>query len=139
MNKIINSQSKENYIIFDGECGFCNYSIRKLATLDKDDLFLFISNRSKIGLKLIGELALKELSPQTIIVVIEGEVSLKSKGIFNFLESINYNRFVTQLFKFMPNKFCDFFYDLIAENRYKLMKHTCEVPILSIRNKIINS
>lgn len=126
------------FIIFDGECGFCNKSIVILAKIDIKDEYQFVSNVSKKGIELLEKYNIKNLSNDTIILIYAEKYFLKSSAIFNFLIDVKKSKTLKILIKILPISFCNKIYDLIAKNRKKIITNNCELPSWSISKKIIN-
>ncbi len=128
---------KNNYIIFDGECGFCNKTIMFIAKNDKNNTFKFISSLSKFGTKLLLKYNIKGLEKATIILV-ENEVYIKSVAIRKILLKISSYKIIGYLMFLFPKKLSDYVYDLISKNRKLIIKNSiCEIPNSEIRKKFI--
>ena len=136
---IILKMLENRYIIFDGDCGFCNKSIMILAKIDANNKYLFISNLSEKGKNLIHKFKLKNETNGTIILIIGDEYFLKSKAIFNFITDAKNSKILKYIFSIFPVYFCDKIYDFIAKNRKKIKtKLICKLPNKNISQKIIN-
>ena len=92
----------KNIIIFDGDCPFCNKTIMYLAKLDNSNSFHFISNKSKIGEKLINEFELKNIFSETIITIIDNKYFFKSNAILKFFKHINKFKILQVTHKIIP-------------------------------------
>jgi predicted DCC family thiol-disulfide oxidoreductase YuxK len=131
---------KNKYIIFDGECGFCNKTILFLAKKDTKDKYLFVSNLSQKGIELLQKFDIKNLSNSTIILIDNDKYYIKTLAILNFFIDINFFKIFFTLLKILPLSFTNRIYDLISRNRKKIIRNTnCEIPKLNISRKIINS
>lgn len=136
---IISKMPKNRYIIFDGDCGFCNKSIMILAKIDANNKYLFVSNLSVKGIDLLAKFELKNETNETIILIIEDKFYLKSEAIFNFINDVKKSKILKIIFSIIPIHFCDIIYDFIAKNRKKIIKkQICELPNKYISRKIIN-
>lgn len=130
---------KNRYIIFDGNCGFCNKSIMILAKMDVNNNYFFVSNKSIKGINLIEKFKLENKTNETIILIIEDRYYLKSKAIFNFIVDAKNSKILKLIFSVFPIIFCDKIYDFIAKNRTKIITNKiCELPNTNISRKIIN-
>src|SRR5690606_30544237 len=106
-----------SYVIFDGSCGFCNYSAMFIARKDLSDRFILVSNSSDFGRVLLAKYNLEKISPHSIILI-EGEwVSTKSKAIRTILQGIPGYGFLKFLMKVVPIFIQNLFYDAIAKIR----------------------
>ena len=58
-----------NLIIYDGECGFCNKTMIFFAKNDSYNHFMFVSNTSKIGVEILSQNHLGQVSKNSIVVI----------------------------------------------------------------------
>jgi predicted DCC family thiol-disulfide oxidoreductase YuxK len=130
---------KYSYIIFDGECGFCNKIIMFIARNDKNNTFKFISSLSELGTKILLMNKIKGMEKSTIILVEnENEIYTKSLAIRKVLLKITYYKMVGYLMFLFPKKLSDYVYDLISKNRKLIIKNNIyEIPNSEIRKKFI--
>jgi len=76
---------KTNYIIHDGECGFCNKTVMMIAKNDKNNYFTFVSSLSEFGADLISKNKIIGLEKTTIILIKNKKIYTKSLAIRNIL------------------------------------------------------
>lgn len=127
------------FIVFDGDCGFCNKSIMYFAKIDKENEYFFVSNLSTKGIDLLQKFSLNNQSKDTIILINDDIFFFKSKAIFNFLIDVKKSKSLKFLIEMLPIYFCDKIYDFIAKNRKKIINNSnCELPPWEISQKIIN-
>jgi predicted DCC family thiol-disulfide oxidoreductase YuxK len=69
-----------------------------------------------------------------------GVFSIKSKAVNIILKDIQKLSFITLVLKFLPLFIGDYFYDLVAKNRYLLFgkKETCLIPSEDISSKFLS-
>jgi len=127
-------------ILFDGVCNFCNYWVNFILAKDKNDLFRFAALQSEAGQMLLLNHGLENSDFDTFILIDDENYFTKSTAALMIAEKL---RSVVKLFYpfiFLPKPFRDFFYDLIAKNRYKFfgkIKH-CRIPTEKERGKFLN-
>ena len=128
-----------SYIIYDGNCGFCNKTVMFIAKNDKNNTFKFISSLSKFGKKLLLKHNIKGLEKATIILLDdENEIYIKSIAIRNVLLKIPSYKIIGYLMFLFPKKISDYVYDLVSKNRKLIIKNNvCEIPNSEIRKKFI--
>ncbi|MDO4782372.1 MAG: DCC1-like thiol-disulfide oxidoreductase family protein [Capnocytophaga felis] len=124
-------------LIFDGDCIFCNRVAYFLAKADKKDYFRFVSSTSEKGKQIIKENNLQEKVDKTVIVNVEGKFFFKSQAVYYFLKASETFPFFRFLIWIFPTFLADFFYDIIARNRKKIIKSECPIPEPEIRNKFL--
>ncbi|MGY0427149.1 MAG: thiol-disulfide oxidoreductase DCC family protein [Polaribacter sp.] len=128
-----------SYIIYDGDCGFCNKTVMFVARNDKNNTFKFISSLSEFGAKLLLKHNIKGLEKSTIILVEnENEIYIKSVAIRKVLLKVPSYKMIGYLMFLFPKKLCDYVYDLISKNRKLIINNNiCEVPNSEIRKKFM--
>ncbi len=130
---------KYSYIIYDGDCGFCNKTVMFLAKNDRNNNFKFVSSLSEFGAKILLKNKIKGLEKSTIILVEnENKIYTKSVAIRKVLLKIPYYKMIGYLIFLFPKRLSDYVYDLISKNRKLIIKNsTCEIPNSEIRKKFI--
>lgn len=125
-------------IIYDGNCGFCNKTVRFFAKNDTNNCFKFVSNHSVFGTELLEEHKIKGMEKSTIILTEKKIVCTKSVAIRKILLKIPKYRILGSLMFLIPNEVSDWFYDFISNRRKRIVKNNdCEIPTHEIRKKFI--
>jgi predicted DCC family thiol-disulfide oxidoreductase YuxK len=128
----------EKYIIFDGNCGFCNKFLMKIAKKDKKDVFLFVSNISDLGLNLLIKYKIIGLEKSTIILIENHNIYIKSSAIKKILLNLQYYNILGKLMFLFPEKISNYIYDIISINRAKILQNSdCKIPSSKIKRKFI--
>jgi len=128
----------EKYIIFDGNCGFCNKFLMTIAKKDKNDVFLFVSNLSDLGVNLLLKYKIIGLEKSTIILIENHNIYIKSSAIKKILLNLQYYNILGKLMFLFPKKISNYVYDIISINRNKIIKNSdCKIPNYRIRRKFI--
>jgi predicted DCC family thiol-disulfide oxidoreductase YuxK len=128
-------------VLFDGVCSFCNDSVRFIIKRDKKDLFRFASLQSRLGQELTKERGIDTRQIDSIILIQPGEAYyIKSDAALNIAKNLNALYPLLSVFLYLPNKLRDFFYDIIARNRYKWFgkKEECPIPTPEERAKFLD-
>ncbi|MCB9335995.1 MAG: DUF393 domain-containing protein [Flavobacteriales bacterium] len=124
-------------LLFDGDCNFCSFWVKFVIERDKKDRFRFASLQSIKGKELLEK---HHLEPDLSTVVLIKDDCAKTKSsaalyVTKELKGIYQFAFV---FMMIPKLIRDWFYDLIAANRKKIMKgESCIIPTESIKNKFL--
>jgi predicted DCC family thiol-disulfide oxidoreductase YuxK len=112
-----------SYIIYDGDCGFCNKTVMFTANNDKKNNFKFVSSLSEFGTKLLLKHNMKGLEKTTIILVEnENEIYIKSVAIRKVLLKIPSYKMIGYLMFLFPKKLSDYTYDLVSKNRKEIIQ-----------------
>jgi len=127
-------------ILFDGVCNFCNFWVNFIIDRDKDDIFKFAALQSEAGQKLLQEYKLNVSDFDTFVLIVNDKHFTKSTAALKI--SKNLKSFVKLLYPLiiLPRPIRDFFYDLIAKNRYKIFgrRDICRIPSEEERDKFLN-
>jgi predicted DCC family thiol-disulfide oxidoreductase YuxK len=107
---------------------------------DKNDLFRFAALQSESGQVLLKKMDLSRTSFDTFILIDGEKYFSKSTAALMIAGKIKSVVKLFYPFIFLPKPFRDFFYDLIAKNRYKLFgkKKQCRIPTEKERGKFLN-
>lgn len=113
--------AEKHYVLYDGECGFCNFWVQWILDNDKADKFRFAPLQGDFGQKFLAERNLSRENFNTIYLwkptsyyLVKStavlEIAKILGGKYTFLAKINP----------LPAFLSDKIYDKIAENRRKL-------------------
>jgi predicted DCC family thiol-disulfide oxidoreductase YuxK len=126
-------------ILFDGICNFCNFWVNFIINRDKNDTYQFAALQSDSGQKLLQALKLNANDFDSLVLIINDKHFTKSTAAL--MISKNLKSMVKLLYPliFLPEPIRDFFYDLIAKNRYKLFgkRDVCRIPTESDKEKFL--
>jgi len=127
-------------ILFDGVCNFCNYWVNFVLARDKNDYFRFAALQSDAGQELLKKFDLNKASYDNIILIDNENHFTKSTAALMIAGKL---RSVVKLFYpfiFLPKFFRDYFYNLIAKNRYKFFGKidVCRIPTEAEREKFFD-
>jgi len=117
---------EKKIVIYDGECGFCNASVRFLLNQKPSDVIRFVSHQSHLGSELRKRYQVTE-GVDSIVFVAGNQYYAKSKAIFMILEETDSAWKYLSLLKYIPALISDFCYDVIASNRHRITDNTCQI------------
>ena len=118
---------KKDIIVFDGVCILCNKFFRWVLKNDRINIFSFTNIQSNFYLK--NKKINKSID--SILVITKSEEILYESDALNYiLKKINKLLLIRFLIIITPNFISNFFYRIIAKNRYKIFgkKDSCYVP-----------
>ena len=126
-------------ILFDGVCNLCSGVVQFLIKHDPDAHFRFASLQSEFGK---SQLRKFNLDPEALhsVVVIQRDVALqKSDGVLYIVRYLSYPWKILSFLRWLPKRFRDAGYDLIAGSRYKIFgrKESCMVPTADLRERFV--
>ena len=118
-------------LLFDGVCNLCNASVQFIIERDKQDVFRFASLQSEVGQQFINERQIDTEKIDSIILVVPGEsYYVKSSAALRIAKHLHGGWTLLQVFLLLPPFIRDFFYDIVARNRYRWFgkQDNCWIP-----------
>ena len=131
--------SSKSVILFDGVCNFCNASINFVIDHDPDKKFQFASLQSDFGQTILREHSRNLSDFDSVILLQNGQLLIKSEAAFAIAKQLSGAWAGLAIFRILPTVITDFFYELIAKNRYKIFGKTesCRMPTPDIKERFI--
>lgn len=124
--------NQENYsiILFDGVCNFCNYWVNFIIDRDVKNLFKFAALQSEKGQEILGKFNLPKDDFDSFILILNNKAYKKSAAVFKIAGRLKGWPGLLVPFQLLPSAITDFFYDIIAKNRYKIFgkRESCRIP-----------
>lgn len=108
----------DKIILFDGECNLCDHSVQFIIKRDDKALYRFASIQSSVGREILLNYNVDE-NTDSFILVENNQCYYKSSAALRVCKNLNGAWKFLSIFLFLPSGFRDFFYDVIAKNRYK--------------------
>lgn len=129
----------KNVIVFDGECVLCSGFFRFIVSIDRDQAFHFITAQSSTGELLYQYFDLVADDYDTNLVLIDTKLYERLHGFFKVMSIIGLPWSLLGVFRLLPTPALDWFYYLIARNRYKLFgrRENCLVPDVMLKGRFI--
>ncbi|MDZ4711227.1 MAG: thiol-disulfide oxidoreductase DCC family protein [bacterium] len=126
-------------ILFDGVCNLCNSSVNYIIDHDKHDKFRFASLQSEAGQKLLKKFGLDPDDLFSIILIDGNKYYSESSAIIHISKEFGGVWKTLSIFKIVPPPLRNFFYRIIAKNRYKWFgkKDSCRVPTHELKEKFL--
>jgi len=131
---------KNQIILFDGVCNFCNFLVDFIIKHDKKNLFKFAALQSSTGRDLLKSSNLNLMSQDTFILIDGDKVYIKSTAALIICKQLSGFTKILFTFIIIPKFIRDFIYDLIAKNRYKFFgkRKSCRIPTEAEMNKFLS-
>lgn len=126
-------------VLFDGVCNLCNASVNWIIDRDKRNEFKFASLQSDYGRQAVQKFNLGGNYMDTVVLV-EGErVYTQSTAVLRVMLHLGGAYKLLYGFIIIPAFIRNFFYRLIAKNRYQLFgkKDSCRIPTPELKQKFI--
>ncbi len=133
----MNSQHNK-IVLFDGVCNFCNSSVQFIIKHDTSNSLKFASLQSSIGQELLNKYAIPK-DVDSVIFIENNQAYTKSSAALKIANYFGGFWKLLQIFMIVPTFIRNFFYDIIAKNRYRWFgkKDSCMLPSPEIRNRFL--
>lgn len=128
----------KNLVLFDGYCHMCSRFVRTILRFDKKQHFLFAPLSGETGAYWIEKLHVpKEVD--SVILVRHDEYLIKSEAILKIAKQLGGIFWFIRIFRIIPLKARDKFYDFVARNRFKWFgkRNSCMIPSEKQRKQFI--
>lgn len=125
-------------ILFDGECNFCDKSVQFIIKRDRSGYFKFASLQSKSGQKRAKQYQIPDRI-DSFILIDNKKWHSKSSAALRVCKDLNGLWKVFYPMLLIPRPIRDFFYGIIASNRFKWFgtKKSCAIPTPEIRKRFL--
>ncbi len=137
----LNDKNLDNrhIVLFDGVCNLCNGAVQFILNKDSQQKFKFASLQSEIGQRLLKKHDLPTATFDSFVYIKEGNVYQKSTAALLIAKELDsWLRFMHG-FIVLPKSLRDFFYSIIANNRYTLFgkKDVCMIPTPELKKRFL--
>ena len=131
--------NESKIILFDGVCNFCNFWVNFIIKRDKKNVFKFAALQSEAGLALLKKFKLSTTDFDTFILIDGENYFTKSTAALKIAKKLKGSVKLFYPFIVLPKFLRDFFYGLIAKNRYKFFgkRDVCRIPTEKERDKFL--
>lgn len=130
---------KHGIVLFDGVCNLCNSSVQTVIKYDKKDYFRFAPLQSETGQKLLQQAHLPADFLGTFVYFENGKHYLRSTAALKLSKHLSGLWPLFYVLIVIPAPIRDVFYNLVANNRYKLFgkQEACMIPTPDLMKKFI--
>lgn len=134
------SPQDTSIILFDGVCNFCNSSINFVIDHDLQKHFKFAPLQSEIGQRILKQFNKNTEDFDSVILFKNNQLCQKSEAALEIAKHLSGAWKYLSFFRIFPTFFLDFFYDIIAKNRYRIFgkSDSCRMPTVELRERFLN-
>ena len=127
-------------ILFDGVCNLCNGFVQFVLKRDKKKTFQFASLQSKYGTGLSAHINLPIAKPETIVLFDGQKILTESDAVIKIVTSLSGIWKISIVLTIVPRFMRNWFYRLIARNRYKIFgkRDQCMVPSENTKDRFLD-
>lgn len=117
-------------IIFDGVCNLCNGAVNFIIKRDSKAVFKFAPLQSEVAQKLMIQHQVQQLSDDTFLLIKGEQCFARTNAALEITKELDGFWFLLRGFKILPAFIRDFFYKVLAKNRYTLFgkQDACRIP-----------
>ena len=132
-------QTDQTVVFFDGVCNLCNGFVRFIVRRDPKGHLKFASLQSAYARRELSRVGYNPDKLFSIIVMRKGEVFERSAAVMEIASYLSAPWPTIRVFRILPRAICDFFYNLLANNRYRLFgkKNECMIPTPELKARFI--
>ena len=119
-----------NVVCFDGVCGICNEWVDFLIKKDPSRTLRYCPLQNEKIHDVLMSQGIDPTKLETIVFLKKGKAYIKSDGALEILRTISFMPWLVNLAFIAPKVLRNIVYDIIAKNRYHILKpkESCRVP-----------
>jgi predicted DCC family thiol-disulfide oxidoreductase YuxK len=137
---MLNLPPNKKIILFDGVCNLCNSAVLFIIKRDLNDVFRFVALQSKVGQEICNYIGVDPNKMDSIILYEPGlAYYYKSEAALKIGSQLGFFYSLSAVFKIIPVRVRNHFYDYIAKNRYRWFgkKDQCMIPTKELNAKFL--
>lgn len=126
-------------VLFDGECGLCDRSVRFICEQDRGDHFRFAPLQSELGQSLLRAHGLPADVYKSLVLIDAEGVHLRSTGALRIARKLRAPWCWLACLLWLPSILRDPVYNLVARYRHRFFppKETCGLPSPELRRRLL--
>ncbi|HWR34026.1 MAG TPA: thiol-disulfide oxidoreductase DCC family protein [Chitinophagaceae bacterium] len=126
-------------VLFDGVCNFCNYWVNFAIKRDRKKKLKFTTLQGETAKQLLLQYHINPTSLSSVIFIDKGKAYTQSSAAIRICKYLNGGWKLFYGFIIIPKFIRDFFYNIIANNRYKWFgkNKECMVPTPELKDRFI--
>ncbi len=136
----MNETGPNTIVFFDGVCNFCNYWVSFAIKRDRKKKLKFTTLQGKTTKELFEQYKINITSLNSVILIDKGKVYTQSSAAIRICKYLNGGWKLFYGLMIIPKFIRDFFYNIIARNRYKWYgkRDECMVPTPELRERFLD-
>jgi predicted DCC family thiol-disulfide oxidoreductase YuxK len=127
-------------VLYDGVCGLCDRSVQLILRNDRRGRFRFAALQSGAGRALLERFGLSAEALDSVVLVEDGRAWRKSRAALRIARRMDAPWPLLWPLAIVPHPVADFFYDLLAKNRYRIFGKldACMIPPPEVRQRFLD-
>ncbi len=125
--------------LYDGHCVLCSKAVEYTLRHEKNPQTRFVAILSEEGRALAKDYDINPENPQSFLFIKDALAHASSDGVLELVHHVGGPARILCVGKFLPKKWRDGLYYLIARNRYKIFGRTnqCFVPPQNMTDRFV--
>jgi predicted DCC family thiol-disulfide oxidoreductase YuxK len=125
-------------VLFDGDCHFCDWSVQFIIKHDHKGIYYFAPLQSKRAQVLLKKHQIS-FDLNSLVLIENEEAYIKSTAVLRICRNLHGIWRLFYVLTLLPKRVLDFFYDIIAKNRYRWFgkKTHCKLYPEEIRKRFL--
>lgn len=126
-------------VIFDGVCNFCNGAVNFIINRDPQGLFAFAPIQSPLAHALMMQYQVTDNGLETFFLIKNEQCFSYSSAAVEIAKDLTGCWSLLRFSKVIPVAIRDFFYRILARNRYRLFgrRASCMLPNEEVRSRFV--
>ncbi|MDT8412103.1 MAG: DCC1-like thiol-disulfide oxidoreductase family protein [Vicingaceae bacterium] len=131
-------QEKSPIILYDDQCSFCSFWVNFVLKKDTKHIFLFAGLSGETAKTILTQYPFAK-NTDTVMLLKDNKLYLRSNAALEIANTLGGLLQLFYVFKIVPTFLRDYFYDVIARNRNRLLKgNGCNIQLYQAnRNKFL--
>ncbi|MBK5272221.1 MAG: thiol-disulfide oxidoreductase DCC family protein [Bacteroidia bacterium] len=127
-------------VLFDGVCNFCNYWVNFAIKRDRGKKIKFTTLQGETAKQLLPQYFINPTSLSSVIFIDNGKAYTQSSAALRICKHLNGGWKLFYALLIVPKFIRDFFYNIIARNRYKWYgkRNECMIPAPGLRERFLD-
>ena len=127
-------------VLFDGVCNFCNYWVSFAIKRDRKKKLRFASLQGETAKQILPQYNIQSSSLSSVIFIDNGRAYTQSSAAIRICKHLDGGWKLFYGLIIIPKFIRDFFYNIIARNRYKWYgkKESCMVPTPYLKERFLD-
>jgi predicted DCC family thiol-disulfide oxidoreductase YuxK len=129
----------DTVVFFDGVCNLCNGLVQFIIRRDPSGKLKFASLQSDYARKELVRAGYNPDNLYSIIVKKGDQLFERSDAVMEIARHLSGPWPALRVFRILPRFICDFFYNLIANNRYRMFgrRDECMIPTPELKQRFV--
>ena len=134
------NEALHGIVLFDGTCGFCEGSVRFIATRDPEGYFRFAPSQWPQAQQALAARGLTREAARSLVLIEGDQVYLRSTASLRIAARLPWPWRAARVLLWVPAPLRDAAYRLVAVVRHRLAgtSNACELPPEEIRDRLIS-